>query len=110
RFVDVTRKAGLSNPHWGSSCAWGDIDGDGFLDLYVCNYVEVDLKNYTPCVHPRTKERHLCPPRVFPATTHRLFRNNGDRTFTDVSKSSGVADAPPAPGLAVAMCDLDGDG
>jgi hypothetical protein len=110
RFVDVTEKAGLRNPHWGTSCAWGDIDGDGFLDLYVCNYVEIDLQKYTPCVHAKLKERYLCPPRVFPATTHKLWKNNGGRTFTDISKESGIATVPPAPGLAVALCDLDDDG
>jgi hypothetical protein len=49
RFVDVTARAGLHDPHFATSCAWGDIDGDGLLDLYVCNYIEVDLAHYQPC-------------------------------------------------------------
>ena len=110
RFVDVTGRSTLSNPHWGTSCGWGDINGDGFLDLYVCNYSEVDVKNYRPCVDPRTGQRTHCPPTVFPHVTHKLFRNNRDGTFTDISRPSGVAAAPPAPGLGVVLVDLDGDG
>jgi enediyne biosynthesis protein E4 len=110
RFVDVTAKAGLHNPHWGTSCGWGDIDGDGYLDLYVCNYVELDVKNYRPCTDPRTGQRTHCPPTLFPHVAHKLFRNNRDGTFTDVSRPSGVAEAKPAPGLGVVLADLDGDG
>jgi hypothetical protein len=110
RFVDVTEKAGLRDPHWATSCAWGDIDGDGFLDLYVCNYVEVDIDHYRTCEEPQSKLRHVCPPTVFPHVSHQLYRNNGDGTFTDISRTSGIAAAPPAPGLGVVMTDLDGDG
>lgn len=110
RFEDVTATAGLHNPHWGTSCGWGDIDGDGLLDLYVCNYVVIDLDRYTPCVQPETGERYVCPPSVFAATTHKLYRNNGNGTFTDVSASSGISAAPPAGGLGVVLLDLDGDG
>ena len=110
RFRDVTERAGLRDPHWATSCAWGDIDGDGRLDLYVCHYVEVDLAHYPVCEQARTGIRFGCPPTLFPSTTHRLYRNNGDGTFTDISKSSGIAAASPAPGLGVIMADLDGDG
>jgi hypothetical protein len=110
RFVDVTEKAGLRDPHWATSCAWGDIDGDGYLDLYVCNYVDVDIDHYQACEEPKLKVRHQCPPTVFPQVKHQLYRNNRDGTFTDVSGASGIAAAPPAPGLGVIMTDLDGDG
>jgi hypothetical protein len=72
--------------------------------------VEVDLDKYTPCVHPKLQENYVCPPRVFPTTTHRLFRNKGDGTFADISQSSGIASAAPAPGLGVVLLDLDLDG
>jgi hypothetical protein len=110
-FVDVTAKAGLdNNPHLATSCAWGDIDGDGFLDLYVCNYVEIDFEHYPECVDQKTGRRRCCAPIYFRDVTHRLYRNNGNGTFTDISAASGVAAAPSAPGLAVLMADLDGDG
>jgi hypothetical protein len=110
KFVDVTARAGLHNPHWATSCAWGDIDGDGRLDLFVCNYVEVDLKNYPVCEQPGTGLKHSCSPTVFRHTTPRLFRNKGDGTFEDISVASGIAAAPPAPGLGVIMVDLDNTG
>jgi hypothetical protein len=110
RFVDITAKAGLRNPHWATSCAWGDVDGDGYLDLYICNYVEVNLDNYPVCKHALTQLNHICPPTYFPAAAHQLYRNNGDGTFTDISRASGVADAAPGYGLGVVMVDLDGDG
>jgi hypothetical protein len=110
RFVDVTQKAGLHNPHFATGCAWGDLHGNGLLDLYVCNYVEIDQQNYPECIHPQVRLRYTCAPTAFPAVRHRLFRNNGDGTFTDVTDSSGVGAAPPAPGLGVVIVDVDGDG
>lgn len=109
RLVDIADAAGLKNPHWGTSIAWGDIDQDGDLDLYVCNYCQVDIAKYPICEEPRTKVAMCCPPSHFPAVAHKLFRNNGDLTFTDVSVESGVTAPSPAPGLAVAMVDLDAD-
>lgn len=109
-FVDITDRAGLNDPHWATSCGWGDIDGDGYLDLYVCNYAEVDLEHYPRCVHEETNVVFNCSPSMFPAVSHRLFRNQGDLTFADITESSGIADASPAPGLAVLLTDLDRDG
>ncbi len=110
RFVDVTANAGLHNPHWATSCGWGDIDGDSYLDLYVCNYAEVDLTNYPVCEHGPKKIPFSCAPWFFPAVSHRLFRNQGDGKFADVTEASGIAAASPAPGLGVVLTDLDGDG
>ena len=110
RFVDVTAKAGIDNPHWATSCGWGDIDGDGYLDLYVCNYAEVNMANYPRCEHIETKTIFSCPPSMFESTSHRLFRNNGNLSFSDITESSGIAEASPAPGLGVVLADLDGDG
>lgn len=109
RFADVTDGSGLVDPHWATSMALGDVDGDGLLDLYVCNYVELDMANYKPCEDERTRLRNSCPPTVFANTTHRLFRNAGGLKFADVSKPAGVAVAP-SPGLAVVVVDLDADG
>lgn len=110
RFRDVTRGSGLVDLHWGTSCAWGDLDGDGFLDLYVCNYVEVVPDKPMTCRHADKGLYYQCSPTAFPYTHHLLYRNNGNGTFTDISESSGVAAVRAAPGLGVVIADLDGDG
>jgi hypothetical protein len=113
KFVDVTARAKLNNhPHLATSCGWADIDGDGRLDLYVCNYVVLNLRKYPRCYLTKENEEvaTACQPSVFRATKHNLYRNNGDGTFTDISTSSGIAAVPAAPGLAVVLCDLDNDG
>jgi hypothetical protein len=110
KFVDVTAASGLGNFLWATSCAWADFDGDGLLDLYVCQYVVVDPAKPRTCFDERSNTYYECPPLHHPLTTHRIFRNTGNGRFEDVSKTSGVADAPPAAGLAVVAVDLDGDG
>jgi len=110
RFRDVTLKSGLANSHWGTSCAWGDLDGDGLIDLYVCNYVEVDATKPMTCRHAEKELYYQCSPTAFPYANHLVFRNNGNGTFTDVSASAGIATVRAAPGLALAIADLDGDG
>jgi hypothetical protein len=110
KFDDVTAKAGLANPHFGTSCAWGDLDNDGFLDLYICNYVVIDPAKPVTCRDEAKKLFYPCSPSAYPHTTHVLFRNNGNGTFADVSKASGIGAVPGAPGLGVVICDFDGDG
>jgi hypothetical protein len=107
-FRDVTKRAGISLDGWCSSCAFGDIHGKGFLDLFVCRYVVMDLKNYPVCMTSDPPERTTCGPREFHGTQSVLYRNNGDGTFTDVSKTAGIE--PEGKGLGVVILDLDGDG
>ncbi len=111
RFVEVTAVAGLvgTDPHYATSCAWGDLDGDGFLDLYVCNYVELDTAHPQAC-RDANGVAQSCPPTSYPVVPHRLYRNRRDGTFEDVTVAAGVGRAKPAAGLAVVIVDLDGDG
>lgn len=110
RFRDVTAGSGLANPHFGTSCAWGDLDGDGLLDLFVCNYVEMDPAKPVICREETRGLVSACTPNAYPQTTCKLFRNLGKGRFADASASSGIAAAPPAASLGVAILDFDGDG
>ncbi|MHB1698831.1 MAG: CRTAC1 family protein [Acidobacteriaceae bacterium] len=89
-FTDVTEKAGVAAPGWGSSAVWFDYDNDGKLDLFVCQFVEFNKGMNKFCGDEQTGERYYCVPRVYPPTRSWLFRNNGDGTFTDVTKESGI--------------------
>jgi hypothetical protein len=90
-FVDVTAKAGLTDTLWSTSAAWGDLDGDGWADLYVCHYVNWSFQNHPRCAGYSSQiEVDVCPPKKFDALPHVLYRNNGDGTFRDVSKEAGL--------------------
>jgi hypothetical protein len=109
RFVDATAASGLENPDWGTSCAWGDLDGDGLLDLYVCNYVVHDPSRPLLCKDANKGLAIACNPSAFRQTRHRLFRNLGGGRFEDVTRSAGIDAPAPAAGLAVVIVDLDDD-
>jgi len=109
-FTDVTVKAGVSNAgKWGSSAAWFDYDNDGHLDLVIANYVDWSPDNNVWCGEHKPGYRGYCHPDVYHGQTPTLYHNNGDGTFTDVSKSSGVG-AKPGNGLGVVTFDYDDDG
>ncbi len=113
-FTDVTAKAGVGNGgRWGTSAAFGDYDNDGRLDLYVTNYVDLDL-NHLPAFGsgPFCQYRGIpvsCGPRGLKGSRDRLYHNNGDGTFTDVSDKLGI-DAEADYGLGVIWLDYDKDG
>jgi hypothetical protein len=110
RFRNVTTASGLANSHYGTSCAWGDLDGDGLLDLYVCNYVEIDPARPITCRHPEQRYYFPCTPSAYAFTSHLLFRNLGNGRFQDISEASGIASSSRGPGLGVLIADLDADG
>jgi hypothetical protein len=120
RFVDVSKKAGLLDGRhiWATSAAWADFDGDGFPDLYICQYVnwgfdpKIGINPQCRGYHPGIKH-DVCPPKEFESRPHRLYKNNGDGTFTDVSKEAGLRvdrqDKDYGKGLGVVAVDVDGD-
>jgi hypothetical protein len=112
RFEDVTERAGLTSRLWSTSAAWGDLDGDGWPDLYVCHYVNWSFANNPHCFS-RPDVRDTCPPGRFEALPNILYRNNGDGTFTDVSEKAGLYEGKArqySKGLGVLIADLDDDG
>ena len=115
-FTDVTREAGLlgSTTRYGTGCAFVDYNRDGYLDLFVSNYVGFDHAKT-----PRPGEKSYCfflntpvncGPRGLPFGQHSLYRNNGDGTFTDVSEAAGISGARSNYGLTVVAADFDDDG
>ena len=107
RFEDVTGPAGLQSSLWSTSAAFADLDGDGDLDLYVANYLDYDAKNPPYCSAPDGR-RDYCGPEDFAAQPDRLYRNNGNGTFTDVSAGAGI-DLAEGRGLGVLIAELTGD-
>jgi hypothetical protein len=107
-FTDVTDKAGVGSQLWSASCAFGDIDNDGYVDLYVTNYVDFGVNNNKYCVYSGDS-RVYCHPNVYNGVPDILYRNNGDGTFTDVSRPAGIY-RPDGKGLGVVFGDYDGDG
>jgi hypothetical protein len=90
-FTDVTRAAGVSAPGWGTSAVWFDYDNDGKLDLFVCRFADFDKSKHVFCGNEQTGKRYNCSPRSYPSARSWLFHNNGDGTFRDVSRESGIA-------------------
>ena len=106
-FEDATAGAGVAGAELSAGCAFLDADGDGDLDLYVVNYVQFDPATNPLCTHDGIVT--YCTPKVLEGESDRLYRNNGDGTFADVTVEAGVY-LPDSKGLGIATGDLDNDG
>jgi hypothetical protein len=108
-FTDVTAKAGVGGSGWCTGACFVDYDRDGRLDLIVIRYVEWDFSQNPYCGLFRPGYRAYCHPDQFKAIGYLVYHNNGDGTFTDVSKTCSIG-ASPGKGLGIAINDFDGDG
>ena len=112
-FTDVTHKAGMDAPDpeygplWSVGGIWVDVNNDGWLDLFVVNYLSWDIDTEPPCITPG--RRNTAIPRMYKKLPNQLFLNNGDGTFKDVSAESGIR-AHPGKGMGGATADFDLDG
>jgi enediyne biosynthesis protein E4 len=114
-FTDVTKMSGLDKDvGWATGAAFGDYDGDGFVDIFVPHYVAYQLNDLPAFGSSKTcKYRGMgvqCGPRGLKGSPDNLYHNNGDGTFTDMSKAAGVDDTQHFFGLASVWTDFNGDG
>jgi hypothetical protein len=108
-FEDVTARAGVAAPGWSTSAVWFDYDNDGRMDLFVCRFVDFDKSKNIFCGYGPTNKRWYCKPTPYKPMPCRLFHNNGDGTFTDVSKESGISNSL-AKAWGVVAADVNNDG
>jgi enediyne biosynthesis protein E4 len=117
-FTDVAEKAGVTLGNWSTGASFGDYDGDGHLDLFVPGYVHYEIEHppipgssvvaFSTCQF--RSMNIMCGPRGLRGESDHLFHNNGDGTFTDVSKKAGVEDPRGFYGLASVFADVNNDG
>ncbi len=108
-FADVTEKSGLGIQGWTTSAVWFDYDNDGKLDLFVCSFVDYSGTHKMACGDNKIGRHYYCIPRLFNGTPSFLFHNNGDGTFTEVSKGTDIAKAI-GKSLGVVATDINNDG
>jgi enediyne biosynthesis protein E4 len=113
-FTDVTKQAGVADGRWSTGAGFADYDGDGFVDLMVANYVDIDIRHLPEFGSAMTCRfmgiNVQCGPRGLKGSGDSLFHNNGDGTFTDVSKQAGVDDPNQYYGLGVIWADFNHTG
>ena len=116
KFQDVTERAGLpmTGTRWGSGCAFLDYDRDGLLDIFVANYVDLDLAHIPKPGSSKSCEWKgmavWCGPHGLPPAHNALYHNNGDGTFTDVSAKAGILAPGGCYGLGAVTADFNNDG
>ncbi len=109
-FTDVTAKAGVADEGgWSTSAGWFDYDKDGWLDLVVTNYLDWTPKDNLWCGERAPGYRSYCNPGNYKGQKTKLYHNNRDGTFTDVSEKSGVGTAE-SKGMGLVLADFNGDG
>ncbi len=107
-FLEVERSAGLLDDAWSTATGWGDVNGDGNLDLYVAHYVNWSFANNPICRTNSSAPRDVCPPAAFQQLPDLLYLSDGNGRFRDSSAESHLI--PSGAGLGVVLVDLDDDG
>lgn len=116
RFSDVTKTAGLPTvgTRWNSGCAFLDYDNDGYLDIFVANYIDIGQDGASPdSKFPKCDWKGItvmCGPHGLPLGRNILYHNNRNGTFTNVSEEAGILSPGGRYGLGVAVADFDNDG
>ncbi len=110
KLVEVTKSAQLNDDMWSISAAWGDLDGDGYPEVYIGHYGDwgFDMNNPTDCVYHNPNQRDVCQPRRFKPLPHSLWKNNGGKTFTNISNSV-LHPKAGGHGIGVLMVDVNND-
>jgi enediyne biosynthesis protein E4 len=112
-FTDVTERAGVAAAGWSNSAVWFDYDNDGHLDLFVCRFIDYDKQKHRPCGDPDIPGVRgmveYCYPKLYDPMPSWLFHNNGDGTFTDVSKKTGISENR-GKAWGVVAADINNDG
>ena len=106
-FTDTTKVAGVGNSRWSVAAAFADYDNDGDIDLFVANYVEYRLENNPVC--SRSGVRLYCNPEVFTGSPSILYHNNGDGTFSDYTQKANLFNSNDK-AMGICWCDYDNDG
>ncbi|HXV61215.1 MAG TPA: CRTAC1 family protein, partial [Vicinamibacteria bacterium] len=109
-FTDATDASGIDDETWSASAAFSDLDRDGFVDLYVTNYLDFTLETHRECVSPQREIPSYCHPQEYDGVMDRVYRNERNGVFADVTLSAGAAVSELGKGLGVVASDYDGDG
>ena len=112
-FTDVTEAAGLRKPSvlglWAIAAAWIDYDGDGNLDLFISNCCDWTPETDPVCGGVTAETRLVCHPKMYHPEAMQLFHNNGDGTFTEVTRTAALAEAT-GKGMGITIADFEGSG
>lgn len=107
-FRECARERGLVDDRWSTSAGWGDLNGDGHLDVYVAHYLRWNWQVHHTCPGPSPSQPEVCSPKTFEDEQHFIFLNQGDGSFREVSTAWGLR--PNGKGLGVVLGDIDLDG
>ncbi|MDB5337457.1 MAG: UnbV [Planctomycetaceae bacterium] len=108
-FLERADAAQLHDPSWSTATAWGDINRDGYLDLYVAHYVDWSFQTHRACNDPQGGQNEICGPKNYSPLNDRMFLSQGDGTFADVTTAVGLVAGGKGLGVVMGDFDLDND-